>query len=193
MGVDTTSLIAIVGSLGLAIGLAIKDSISNFSSGVMLILFRPFTIGDFVEIAGVTGTVENITLTNTVLRSPDNQRIIVPNAQIMGNVITNVTGNPTRRIDLVLGISYNDDMKKAKEVLNSVVISQEGILKDPEPTIAVAELADSCVNLVVRPWVKRENYWIVRFELIERIKAAMDENGISIPFPQTDVHLNSQQ
>lgn len=193
MGVDTTSFIAVVGSLGLAVGLAIKDSISNFSSGVMLILFRPFTLGDFVEVAGVTGSVENITLSNTVLRSPDNQRIIIPNAQIMGNVITNVTGNPTRRIDLVMGIGYDDDMKKAKEVINSIVSSQEGVLTDPEPTIAVAELADSSVNLVVRPWVRTEDYWTVRFELTERIKAALDENGISIPFPQTDVHLFNRE
>jgi small conductance mechanosensitive channel len=193
LGVETTSLIAIVGSMGLAIGLAIKDNISNFSSGVMLILFRPFTLGDYVQIAGVAGTVEKITLSTTLLKTPDNQKIIVPNAQIMGTVITNVTGNPTRRIDLTVGIGYGDDMKKAKDVLENVLATQPGLLQEPAWTVAVANLGESSVDLVVRPWVRTEDYWNVRFELTERIKNALDENNISIPFPQRDVHLFNEQ
>ena len=189
LGINTTSFLTVVGAAGLAIGLALKDSLSNFSSGVMLVLFRPFIIGDVVTAGGVTGKVKEITIFNTVMTTGDNQKIIVPNSAIMGGVITNVTANPTRRIDLVAGIGYNDDMKKTKEVLDKILADESRILKDPAPTVAVAELADSSVNFIVRPWVKTEDYWNVRFAITQKIKEEFDAAGISIPYPQQDLHL----
>ncbi len=190
MGLDVTSFLAIIGTLGLAIGLAVKDNISNLSSGVMLILLRPFTVGDYVKVAGEEGTVQEIKLSTTILNTPDNQKIIVPNSQIVGQVITNVTANPTRRIDLVVGIGYDDDIDQARQVLEEALRSQEGVLDDPAWTIAVSEMADSSVNFVVRPWSRTEDYWKVRFGLIESIKKNLDKASISIPYPQTDVHLH---
>jgi len=189
VGVDTTSFLAIVGSLGLAIGLAMKDNLSNLSSGVMLILLRPFTLGDYIEVAGVQGTVKAISLASTVLATGDNQRIIVPNAKITGEIIRNATANDTRRIDLTVGIGYGDDIARAKTVVAEVLAREPRVLTDPAPQIAVAELADSSVNLVVRPWVRTVDYWGARFELTEQLKAALDEAGISIPFPQREVHV----
>ena len=189
LGINTTSLLTVLGAAGLAIGLALKDSLSNFSSGVMLILFRPFKLGDFVKAGGVSGTVKEITIFNTEMATPDNQKVIVPNSAIMGNVITNVTANSTRRIDLVMGIAYGDSILKAKEVLQRILSEESRLLKDPAPTIAVSELADSSVNIVVRPWVKTEDYWTVRFELTEKMKLEFDAEGLNIPFPQRDVHL----
>lgn len=189
VGIDTTSFLAIIGSLGLAIGLAVKDNLANFSSGVLLILFRPFTVGDYISVAGVAGTVETISLSNTILSTPDNQKIIVPNNKITGDIITNVTANDTRRVDFVIGIGYGDDMARAKQVVSDVIAAESRILPEPEVMIAVAELADSSVNLIARPWVKTEDYWAVKFDLTERIKEALDANGISIPYPQRDVHL----
>lgn len=188
-GIDTTSFVAILGTVGLAVGLALKDNLANFSSGVMLVLFRPFTYGDYVQAAGTAGSVEAINLFHTVLRSPDNQKIIVPNSLIMGTVITNVTGNTTRRIDLVIGVSYSDDLARTREVIENVLKAEPRVLADPAYTIAVNELADSSVNFVVRPWVKTEEYWSTRWSLMEAIKIALDANGISIPFPQRDVHV----
>ena len=190
LGINTTSFVAVVGAAGLAIGLALKDSLGNFSAGVMLILFRPFKLGDFVTAGGVSGTVKEITIFNTVMATGDNQKVIVPNSAIMGNVITNVTANTTRRIDLVFGIGYDDDMTRAKEIISRVISEESRILADPAPTIAVAELADSSVNIVARPWVNTGDYWAVRFDLTEKIKREFDENGISIPFPQRDVHIH---
>ncbi len=192
IGVDTTSFLAIVGSMGLAIGLAMKDNLANFSSGVMLILFRPFTLEDYIEVAGVTGVVKAITLSNTILATPDNQKIIVPNNKITGEIIRNVTANDTRRIDLTIGIGYGDDIARAKDVVAKLLAADSRVMTDPAPLVAVAELADSSVNLVVRPWVATADYWSVRFDLTERIKNALDENGISIPFPQRDVHIISE-
>ena len=189
LGINTTSFLTIVGAAGLAIGLALKDSLSNFAAGVMLILFRPFRVGDFVEAGGVTGTVQGITMFNTILNTPDNQQVIIPNGIITSNVITNVTANDTRRVDLVIGISYSDDIAKAKKIVSDLLQKEKRVLLDPAPVIAVSELADSCVNLVVRPWVKTGDYWTVRFDLTEEIKNSFDEAGISIPFPQQDVHL----
>jgi len=189
VGIDTTSFLAILGSVGLAVGLAMKDNLSNFSSGVMLVLFRPFTFGDFVDVAGVSGSVVAINLFHTELKSPDNQRIIIPNSLIMGQVITNVTGNATRRIDMVFGIGYGDDIAKARDVIIAALESEAKVLKDPAYTVAVSELADSSVNFVVRPWVATADYWDVRFRLTESIKLALEANGISIPFPQRDVHI----
>ena len=189
LGINTTSFITIVGAAGLAIGLALKDSLSNFASGVMLILFRPFRVGDFVTAGGVSGTVVSIALFNTTLNTPDNQRVIVPNSGITSSVITNVTANDTRRVDLVIGIGYDDDIKKAKEVLKRIIQEEDRILDTPKAKIAVSELADSSVNFVVRPWVKTSDFWDVYFDLTEKIKITFDEEGISIPYPQQDVHL----
>ena len=189
LGINTTSFLTIIGAAGLAVGLALKDSLSNFAAGVMLVLFRPFTIGDVVSTAGITAKVEKITIFNTQFCSPDNQLIIVPNNTIISDIITNITAKDTRRIDLTVGISYSDDMAKTKDILEKLAKEDNRILTDPAPTVAVAELADSSVNLVFRPWVRTEDYWDVRFGLTERIKNSLDEAGISIPFPQQDVHL----
>ncbi|EIM65404.1 mechanosensitive ion channel family protein [Desulfobacter postgatei] len=189
LGINTTSFLTIVGAAGLAIGLALKDSLGNFASGVMLVLFRPYKVNDFVDIGGVAGNVVSISLFTTELSTGDNQKVIVPNASITSNVITNVTANPTRRVDLVIGIGYDDDIKKAKEVIQGVLAEEKRILPTPAPLIAVSELADSSVNFVVRPWVKTGDYWGVYFALHENIKLALDANGISIPFPQHDVHM----
>lgn len=189
LGINTASFIAIVGAAGLAIGLALKDSLSNFSSGVMLILFRPFRVGDYVTAGGVSGKVMRIDLFNTTLNTPDNQRVIVPNANITNGVITNVTANDTRRVDLTIGIGYGDDIALTKRVLDRIVKADDRVLETPAPTIAVSALADSSVNFVVRPWVKTDDYWNVYFDLTEKIKLTFDKEGIRIPFPQQDVHL----
>jgi small conductance mechanosensitive channel len=189
LGINTTSFLTIIGAAGLAVGLALKDSLANFAAGVMLVLFRPFTIGDVVSTAGITAKVESINIFNTHFCSPDNQLIIVPNGKIINDIITNINIKATRRIDLVVGISYSDDMAKTREILAGLAKADSRVLTDPAPTIAVAELADSSVNLVFRPWVKTADYWDVRFDLTEKIKNALDEAGISIPFPQQDVHL----
>jgi small conductance mechanosensitive channel len=189
LGINTTSFLTIIGAAGLAVGLALKDSLSNFAAGVMLVLFRPFTIGDVVSTAGITAKVEKITIFNTLFCSPDNQLIIVPNNKIISDIITNINAKDTRRIDLTVGISYSDDMAKTKQILERLAQEDSRVLTEPAPTIAVAELADSSVNLVYRPWVKTGDYWDVRFDLTEKIKNSLDEAGISIPFPQQDIHL----
>ncbi|WP_421716004.1 mechanosensitive ion channel family protein [Arcobacter arenosus] len=188
LGVDTTSFFAILGAAGLAIGLALKDSLGNFASGVMIILFRPFKVGDFINAAGVSGTVEEVTIFNTILKTGDNQKLIVPNGSITGGTITNVNAKPERRVDLVVGIGYDDDIKKAKEVLTNIIEADERVLKDKGITVAVSELADSSVNFVVRAWVNTPDYWAVKFDLTENIKLTFDKEGISIPYPQQDVH-----
>lgn len=189
LGINTTSFLAVIGAAGLAIGLALKDSLSNFASGVMLILFRPFKAGDVVSAGGVTGKVVAIGIFNTILFTPDNQKIIVPNSKITADVITNVTANETRRIDLVVGIGYGDDIDTARQILGRLIAEDRRILTKPKAVIALSELADSSVNFVVRPWVKGSDYWDVRFDLIEKVKKAFDEAGIGIPYPQQDVHL----
>jgi len=189
LGIDTASFLTVIGAAGLAVGLALKDSLSNFAAGVMIVLFRPFTIGDVVSTAGITAKVEKITIFNTHFCSPDNQLIIVPNNKIIADIITNINVKDTRRVDLTVGISYSDDMAETKEILARLAKEDSRILADPAPFIAVAELADSSVNLVFRPWVKTADYWDVRFDLTEKIKNRLDEAGISIPFPQQDVHL----
>jgi len=189
LGINTASFLTVIGAAGLAVGLALKDSLSNFAAGVMIVLFRPFTIGDVVSTAGITAKVEKITIFNTHFCSPDNQLIIVPNNKIIADIITNINVKETRRVDLTVGISYSDDMAETKEILARLAKEDSRILADPAPFIAVAELADSSVNLVFRPWVKTADYWDVRFDLTEKIKNRLDEAGISIPFPQQDVHL----
>ncbi len=192
LGINMASFLTIVGAAGLAVGLALKDSLSNFASGVMLILFRPYKVGDFVETAGVSGSIRRIDLFNTTMNTVDNKKVIIPNSAVTGSVITNVTANDTRRVDLVIGIGYDDDIKKAKEVLTDIVKNEKRVLETPATNIAVLELGDSSVNFAVRPWVKTEDYWSVYFDLTEQVKLRFDEEGISIPYPQTDVHLYNQ-
>ena len=189
LGIQTTSFIAVIGAAGLAIGLALQGSLSNFAAGFLMIIFRPFNVGDFIEGAGVAGTVEEIQIFTTTLKTPDNKSAIVPNASLTSNNIINWTVKGTRRVDLVMGIGYDDDIDKAKKIMADVVASDERVLKDPEPQIAMIELADSSVNFVVRPWVKAGDYWNVYFDLTEKIKKAFDAQGINIPYPQQDVHL----
>ena len=191
LGVQTTSLIAVFGAAGLAIGLALKDSLANFSSGVMLIIFRPFKVGDFIEAAGISGIVEEVRIFNTLVRTGDNREIIVPNSHIYSGPIINVSARPTRRIDMVFGVGYEDDIRKVRQLIEAAFAADERILKEPAPAVAMADLADSSVNFNVRPWVKSEDYWAVRADLMERIKLSFDENGISIPYPQQDVHMHN--
>lgn len=193
LGINTASFLTIIGAASLAIALALKDSLSNFSSGVMLILFRPFRVGDVVQVSGETGKVDEISVFNTILNTADNQRKIIPNSSILSSTITNITANDTRRVDMVVGIGYDDDIRKAKETLEEIVGADGRVLGDPAPTIAVAELGDSSVNLVVRPWVKTEDYWDVLFDLTEKIKLTFDERSISFPYPQQDVHMYSME
>lgn len=193
LGIQTTSFIAILGAAGLAVGLALQGSLSNFAAGVLIILFKPFKVGDFIVAGGTMGTVVEIQIFCTILNGPDNRREIVPNAKITGDNITNFSAIDKRRVDLVIGISYNSNIKKAKEVLMSVVTSDSRVLKDPAPVVAVSELADSSVNLVCRPWCKPGDYWAVYFDTLENAKAELEKNGITIPFPQRDVHLYQEK
>ena len=188
-GVEVASFAVVIGAAGLAIGMALQGSLSNFASGVLLIIFKPFRVEDFVEIGGIKGVVKEIEIFNTVLNTPDNIKVIVPNSQVTGGHITNYTAHDKRRVDLVIGVSYEDDLQKTRKVITEVLESDERVLKDPAPQVAVSELADSSVNFVVRPWCKTSEYWDVYFGLTEKIKVALDKNGISIPYPQQDVHL----
>lgn len=193
LGVDTTSLVAILGAAGLAIGLSLQGSLQNFAAGVMLLVFRPFKAGDYVEAGGTAGVVKSISIFTTIMTTPDNKEIIVPNGAIYGGNIVNVSAKPTRRIDMVVGISYDSDLRKAKEILKEMVAADERILKEPAPTVAVAELADSSVNFVVRPWVASADYWAVKFDFTEAVKLRFDDEGITIPYPQMDVHLHKTE
>jgi small conductance mechanosensitive channel len=191
VGIYTTSFVAVVAAAGFAIGLALQGSLANFASGVLMLIFKPIKVGDFVEAGGAKGTVKEIGIFTTVLNSPDNVRIIVPNAKITGDNIMNYTANGTRRVDLVVGVSYDDDLKKSKQVIEEVLKADDRILPDPAYTVAVSELADSSVNFVVRPWTKAENYWDVYFDITQKVKVALDKNGITIPYPQQDVHIKN--
>jgi small conductance mechanosensitive channel len=193
LGLDTTSLVALVGAAGLAIGLALKDSLSHFAAGVMLILFRPFRVGDYVEVDSVAGSVDRITIFSTRLKTPDNRVVTIPNGNVFGNTMVNYSEEKTRRIDLVIGIAYGSNLLKAKQILIDLVEGHPLILKDPVYRVAVSELADSSVNFVVRPWVKSEDYWTVRFELMETIKLTFDKEGIEIPFPQLSIHMDKSE
>ncbi len=188
-GVRTTSFVAVLGAAGLAVGLALQGSLSNFAAGVMILLFRPFRIGDFIEAAGVRGKVVEISVFTTILYTPDNQKMIVPNSGIMGGNIINVTAMDTRRVDITAGIAYDDDIDKAKRVFLELCTNHPKVLKDPAPVVKLSSLGDSSVNFSIRPWSKTEDYWDVYFDLNEQIKKACDANGLSIPFPQRDVHL----
>ena len=189
IGIQTTSLIAIMGAAGLAVGLALQGSLANFAAGVLIVLFRPYRVGDWVEAAGISGSVEQVQILTTMLKTGDNKIIIVPNGQIMSSIITNYSANNTRRVDLTIGVSYDADLDKVRSTIKSLVDADARIMKDPECLIAVAELADSSVNFTVRPWVDTADYWAVKFELTEAIKKRFDQDGISFPFPQQDVHL----
>jgi small conductance mechanosensitive channel len=190
LGINTTSLVALLGAAGLAIGLSLQSSLSNFASGVMLIIFRPFTKGDFVEAGGAMGVVDKISIFTTTMTSPDNKEIIVPNGAILGNNITNFSARPTRRVDMVFGISYDDDIRKAKQLLEEIIAADERVLAEPAPVIALGELGDSSVNFLVRPWAKSEDYWRLLWDTTETVKLKFDEAGISIPYPQMDVHFD---
>jgi len=189
LGVETTSAIAILGAAGLAVGFALQGSLANFAAGILMIIFKPFNVGELVEIGGKLGVVEEIEILTTSIISPDNIRIIVPNSQVTGGSIMNYSATGKRRVDLVVGVSYEDDLKKASEVIRRVLAEDARVLKEPAATVAVSELGDSSVNFVVRPWVKVEDYWGVYFDITEKVKLALDANGITIPFPQTDVHI----
>ena len=189
LGIQTTSFIAILGAAGLAIGLALQGSLANFAAGFLMIIFRPIRVGDYIEGAGTAGTVEEIAIFTTTLVTPDNKTVIIPNGALTSDNIVNWTLKGTRRVDLVMGIGYDDDIDKAKQIMMDVMAQDERILKDPAPQIAMVELADSSVNFVVRPWTDAPNYWGVYMTTTENIKKAFDANGISIPYPQRDVHV----
>ncbi|HUG99884.1 MAG TPA: mechanosensitive ion channel domain-containing protein [Gammaproteobacteria bacterium] len=192
LGVQTTSFIAVLGAAGLAIGLALQGSLANFAAGVLMIIFRPFKAGDFIDAAGTAGVVEEVQLFTTMLRTPDNKTIIIPNAQITAGTITNYSARDTRRLDLVFGVSYSDDLDQVKRVINEVLAAEPRLLQEPEPLIGLLELGDNSVNFAVRPWVRSSDYWSVFFDLQEAMKKRFDREGISIPFPQRDVHLYQQ-
>ena len=190
VGIETTSFIAILGAAGLAIGLALQGTLANFAGGVLVLLFRPYKVGDFVEAQGVAGTVAEIQIFNTVIRTGDNKRIIVPNGAISNGIITNFSAEETRRVDFVFGIGYDDDIAKAKATLQRILSEDERIHSDPEPFVVVSELADSSVNFTVRVWVNAADYWGVYFGTTEKVKIVFDQEGISIPYPQQDVHMH---
>ncbi len=190
VGIQTTSFVAILGAAGLAVGFALQGSLASFAAGVLIILLRPFKIGDFIEAGGATGTVKDIGIFSSTLKTPDNKIVIVPNTNIMGGNITNYNFEDKRRIDLVIGVGYDDDIRQVEQLLKSILESEERILPEPASTIGVLELADSSVNFAVRPWVNTSDYWPVYFDLLKNIKLTLDANGITIPYPQQDVYLH---
>ncbi len=189
LGIQTTSLIAVMAAAGLAVGLALQGALGNFAAGVLIVMFKPYRVGDFVKAAGISGVVLQVQILTTMLKTGDNKLIIVPNGQIMSGIITNFSAHETRRVDMIIGVSYDDDIDKVRHTIRQLVDTDDRILKDPECLIAVAELADSSVNFTVRPWVKSADYSRVKFDLTEAIKKRFDKDGISFPFPQQDVHL----
>ena len=190
LGIQTTSFMAILGAAGLAIGLALKDTLSNIGAAVVILVFRPFKVGDYINAGGAEGIVDEINLFTTTISPVDNRTVVVPNSAIAGGNITNFSSKPVRRVDHVVGIGYDDDIKKAKEVMYEVISKNSLTISDPEPLVAVTDLGDSSVNFTVRAWVKSEDYWDAYFEVIEQVKLALDENGISIPYPQMDIHTD---
>ncbi|MGS2724742.1 mechanosensitive ion channel family protein [Porticoccus sp. GXU_MW_L64] len=191
VGVAATSFVAILGAAGLAVGLALQGSLSNFASGVLILIFKPFRIGDFVELAGTSGAVKEITIFTTELATPDNKKVIVPNSAAMGGNIVNYSAHDTRRVDMVFGIGYGDDIDKARNIIKAILEADQRVLADPAPAVAVAELADSSVNFNVRPWVATADYWGVYNDVHEQVKKRFDAEGISIPFPQQDVYMHT--
>jgi small conductance mechanosensitive channel len=193
LGIETTSLIALLGAAGLAIGLSLQSSLSNFASGIMIIVFRPFSKGDFVEAGGASGTIDNITIFTTTMTTSDNKEIIIPNSAVMGGNITNYSARPTRRVDMVFGISYDDDLRQAKQLLEEIIAADDRVLANPAPRIVVGELADSSVNFLVRPWVKAEDYWGLYWDTTETVKLKFDAAGLTIPYPQMDLHMHKPE
>jgi small conductance mechanosensitive channel len=193
LGVETTSIIALLGAAGLAIGLALQGSLANFAAGILIVIFRPYKVGDYIEAGTNVGTVKDIQIFSTVLRTPDNKAIVVPNGSIMDGSITNYSEQPTRRIDIIASCSYEDDLDKVKQVLKTILDSEERILTEPKPQIAVSELAESSVNFIVRPWVNSSDYLPVMYSLLEQIKKTFDQEGISIPYPQSDIHIHEKK
>jgi|TARA_B110000438_G_scaffold119415_2_gene116503 small conductance mechanosensitive channel len=189
IGIPTTSFVAIFAAAGLAVGLALQGSLSNFASGTLIILFKPFKIGDLIEAGGTLGVVEDIGVLVTIMKTPDNKKIIAPNSEIMGGVITNIAANSERRIDMTWGVSYDDDLDKAKEVLMDELVKHPNVLKAPAPVVEIWEYADSSINFIVRPWVETSNWFSTRCELMSTIKKRLDAEGMSIPYPQRDVHM----
>jgi len=190
LGVDIGPFLAAIGVIGFVIGFALQETMANFASGVMILIYRPFDVGDAVSVAGVAGGVESMNLVSTTIKSFDNQRVIVPNGKIWGDVITNITGNDTRRVDMVFGIGYDDDIAKAEGILKEIISKTDLVLPNPEPVIKVHELADSSVNFVVRPWAKTSDYWAVYWDVTRAVKERFDAEGVSIPYPQQDVHMH---
>jgi small conductance mechanosensitive channel len=189
LGIQTTSFVAVIGAAGLAVGLALQGSLSNFASGVLLILFKPFQAGNFIKAGGEAGTVVEVGILTTELKTPDNVKIIMPNSAIMGSSITNFSAHPTRRVDMTVGVGYGDDLNKAKQIMEDLIAADERILKEPAPQVAVANLGDSSVDFVVRPWVNAADYWAVKFDFTKAVKEKFDAEGVSIPFPQRDIHV----
>ena len=190
LGIQTASFVAVLGAAGLAVGLALQGSLSNFAAGLMMIIFKPFKVGDFIKAGGASGIVEEIGIFTTGLKSPDNKKIIIPNAKATADNIINYTAKEQRRIDIVAGVSYSDDIDKVRKILEEILSGDDRILQDPAPTIGVLELADSSVNFAVRPWVKTSEYWDVFFAIQEKIKKRFDTEGVTIPFPQQDIHIH---
>ncbi len=193
IGIQTTSIVAVLGAAGLAIGLALQGSLSNFASGILIIILKPFKLGDFIDGGGASGIVQNIGMINTSLLTPDNKLISIPNSNIMGGAVTNFSAENQRRMDLVIGVGYDDDIRKVEKVLCHILDNEERILKEPAYRVGVLELADSSVNFAVRPWVKTSEYWDVYFDLMKQIKLVLDANGITIPYPQRDIHLHQDK
>jgi small conductance mechanosensitive channel len=191
LGVKMDQVTVAIGAAGLAVAFALQGSLSNFAAGVLLVVFKPFKVGDFVELAGKAGTVKDIEIFNTVLNSPDNVKIIIPNSQVTGSNIMNYTANGTRRVDLVIGVAYDSDLKKTRQIIEDIISHDERILKEPAYAVAVSELGDSSVDFVVRPWVKAADYWAVKFDITEKILTNLDKAGINIPYQQIDVNIKN--
>ncbi|PLX65982.1 MAG: mechanosensitive ion channel protein MscS [Denitrovibrio sp.] len=192
LGIQTTSIVAVLATAGLAVGLALKDSLSNFAAGVMIIVFKPFVIGNFVETAGTMGTVEEISIFTVKMKTPDNKSIIVPNSSVINGNITNYSAKDTRRVDIAIGVGYESDIKKTKEVLANVVAETDTIMPDPEPVIVLTALGNSSIDFAIRSWVKTDDYWPTYFAMLENVKTKLDEAGINIPYPQMDVHIKKE-
>ena len=193
LGIETTSIIAVLGAAGLAIGLALQGSLSNFAAGILIVIYRPYKVGDYIEAGNYAGTVKDIQIFSTVLKTPDNKIVVVPNGSIMNGSIVNYSDQDTRRIDLIISCGYEDDIDKVRSVLEDIIKKEKRVLKDPKPQIAVTELADSSVNFIFRPWVKRTDYLPVYYSLLEEVKKRFDKEGISIPYPQSDVHIHNHK
>ncbi|MFC1845451.1 mechanosensitive ion channel family protein, partial [Thermodesulfobacteriota bacterium] len=193
VGIATTSFIAVLGAAGLAIGLALQGSLGNFAGGVLILIFKPYTVGDLIEAQGHLGVVKEVQIFNTILLTPDNKRVILPNGAVSNGAVVNYSAEGLLRVDLVIGIAYESDIPKAKEVLYKAMADHELVLQNPQSTVAVSELADSSVNLVVRPWCNASNYWQVYFDITESAKVNLEKNGITIPFPQRDIHIFEQK